>query len=131
MPRRDLVLDTCAVLWLASGGGRLSERAMRSIDVADKVFVSAISAWEIGLKQERGALSLPMPAESWFPSVLERHHLLLAPLTLDILMAANRLPWHHRDPADRFILATAIAHRAAVVTADRMFASYDEVEILG
>ena len=50
MPRRELVLDTCALLWLASDRGWLSAEALRAIDRAELVWVSPISAWEIGLK---------------------------------------------------------------------------------
>jgi PIN domain nuclease of toxin-antitoxin system len=46
-------------------------------------------------------------------------------LSVEILIAANALPWHHRDPADRFIIATARELKAAVVTADRRFPLYD------
>ena len=54
----------------------------------------------------------------------------LAALSVEVLVAANTLPWHHRDPADRFIIATALALGAAVVTADRKFQQY-EVGVLG
>ena len=46
-------------------------------------------------------------------------------LTVEILVAANCLPWHHRDPADRFIIATARCHGTAVITADSRFHDYD------
>ncbi len=120
-----LVLDTCALLWLASGDKRLSPKTLTLIEGASLVFVSAISAWEISLKAERGQLSLPLPADEWFREVLNHHNLILAPLEVDILIGANRLPWHHRDPVDRFIIATAHTQKAAVVTSDRKFNNYD------
>lgn len=53
------------------------------------------------------------------------HGLTVAPLTVDVLAAANALPWHHRNPADRFIIATAREMGAAAVTADKRFAACD------
>ena len=54
------------------------------------------------MKSARGSLELPSAPETWFAGVMKHHNLVLADLTVSILMAANRLPWHHRDPADRF-----------------------------
>ena len=125
MAERSLLLDTCALIWLATGAPGLSARSRTAIDAADMVWVSAISAWEISLKAERETLTLPMPAEEWFNRALDHHHLTLATLSVEILVAANALPWHHRDPADRFIIATARALGAGVVTADRRFPLYD------
>jgi PIN domain nuclease of toxin-antitoxin system len=121
---RQLVLDTCALVWLAAGDDQLSGRARAAIDRADVVSVSAISAWEISLKAARGGLALPMPAGAWFQAVVAGHGLSLAALSVDVLVAANSLPWHHRDPADRLIIATALELDASVVTADRRFAPY-------
>ncbi len=122
---RKLLLDTCALLWLASGSGRLSKDAIDAINKAEVVYVSAISAWEISLKSERGQIKLPLPALQWFNAILEQHSLVLAALDIDILIAANQLPWHHRDPADRFIIATAYQKSAVVVTGDNKFSLYD------
>jgi PIN domain nuclease of toxin-antitoxin system len=124
MFEKALVLDTCALLWLARGDKRISREGLSAIQHCSIVFVSAISAWEIGLKAERKLIDLPMEPLTWFTSVLSHHHLALAPLDIDILIAANRLPWHHRDPADRFIIATAIKENAAVVTSDVRFEEY-------
>lgn len=119
-----LLLDTCGLLWLAAGHRRLSAPARKRIDSATLVGVSAITAWEVGLKAARGELKLPMEAEEWFEGVIEHHRLQVFEITPRIAFEANRLPWHHRDPADRFILATARLHHMAVVTADDNFAVY-------
>lgn len=124
MSERNLLLDTCALIWLATDAPELSQRSKAAIDEADMVWVSAISAWEISLKTARGTLELPLPTSEWFDRVLEHHHLSLAALSVDVLVGANDLPWHHRDPADRFIIATARALSAVVVTADRRFQTY-------
>ena len=89
--------------------------------------MSAISAWEIGLKAAHEILILPLPPEEWFNRTMVHHHLSLAALSVDVLVAANALPWHHRDLADRFIIATARSLGASVVTADQKY----DVRVLG
>lgn len=120
-----LVLDTCALLWLASGNKRIPPAVLDSVEKASLVFVSVISAWEVSLKAVRQQLQLPMEPASWFRRVMSHHNLVLSPLDIEILTAANTLPWHHKDPADRFIIATAVRENAAVVTGDSKFEPYD------
>ena len=124
-PARQLILDTCAFLWLANGSDRLSPSARTEIDTAQIVHVSAISAWEISFKANRDEIELPMRPLHWFNAVLAAHSLELAALSVEVLTYANELPWHHRDPADRFIIATAVLHGLDVVTSDRRFAPYE------
>ncbi len=122
---KKIILDTCALLWLVSGDNKISNSTRDSIEHASIVYVSAISAWEISLKVERGALELPLDTFEWFNSALKCHNLTLAPLNILILTKANKLPWHHKDPADRFIITTAIIEKATIVTADNLFKKYD------
>lgn len=124
MREQRLLLDTCALLWLASGDVRLSPVARNAIDRASLVLVCAISAWEIALKASRGQLLLPLPAIEWFNGTLKQHHLVLTSLDVPVLVGANDLPWHHRDPADRFIIATALRENAVIVTSDPKFMRY-------
>ncbi len=119
-----LFLDTCALLYLAAGSDRLSRHAISLLDSAGVVFVSPISAWEISLKVVRNQLILPIEPEVWFSDVVKHHRLEIYPLTPGILMATNRLPWHHRDPADRFIIASALEARATLITTDVVMRAY-------
>lgn len=119
-----LLLDTCGLLWLASGHKNLSQNAKDRINQANLVAVSAITAWEVGLKAAKGELELPKEPETWFEQVIAHHDLRVYEISPRIAFQANRLPWHHRDPADRFIIATAILHRMPIVTADSSFAQY-------
>lgn len=128
--RRNLMLDTCALVWLVACDKRLSETARQEIEAAQIVFVSPISAWEVSLKTAKGALDLPLPPLEWFNRALAAHNLTLTDLSVEILMHANELPWHHRDPADRFIITTAKLAGLAIVTDDRRFHEYG-VEIIG
>jgi PIN domain nuclease of toxin-antitoxin system len=105
-----MILDTCALLWLASGGGRLSRRTLKEIQESPAVYVSAISGFEIALKLASGKLKLPVPIQKWFKDVIEQHDLTLLPLDLELCITAAHLPSIHKDPADRFIIAAAKLH---------------------
>ena len=119
-----LLLDTCALLWLAADGGKLSAEARHRIRDASEAFYSPISAWEIAQKVAHGDLVLPSSPLEWFQALVARYRLAPIPLSLDVLVEATKLPWHHKDPADRFIIASALLHNLPVVTADRRFAAY-------
>jgi PIN domain nuclease of toxin-antitoxin system len=126
---QSVILDTCALLWLAQGRGALSEAALQSIDDAAVVYVSAISGLEIGIKVRKGKLGLPAQPCDWFATVLEYHDIEILPLDLDICIRCSELPAIHADPCDRMIIAAAQSHHFPVVTADAIFLRYDIVVI--
>ena len=121
---RVIILDTCALLWLAAGSNRLTVDARKRIDAEKIVAVSAISAFEIALKYRDGKLELPLPPRDWWSRVMDHHRLDVLPLEPETLFTAESLPRLHKDPADRFIIATAFIHKAAVATTDERFADY-------
>ena len=124
-----MILDTCALLWLAQGGRKLSKAAARRIDGAPVVYVSAITGFEVGVKYRKGELELPAVPSDWFKAILEHHGLEVFPLDLRICIRATELPAVHRDPCDRLIIATAQIHGLPVVTADPIFREYD-IEVI-
>jgi PIN domain nuclease of toxin-antitoxin system len=120
-----MLLDTCALVWLASGdAAALSDATRMSIAKADHVHVSGISAFEIGLLYAGGKLDLPCDPARWYESVLAAHDILEVPVDGRIAIAATKLQPIHRDPCDRFIIATAMLNNWPVVTADSRFADY-------
>jgi len=119
-----MLLDTCALLWLAEGGRHLSKDAKERIEAAPVVYVSAISAFEIGVKCRSGKLRLPVPPAEWFEAIVDHHGLAVQPLDWDICIAATDLPPVHKDPCDRFIIATAKRRSLPVVTGDSIFGAY-------
>jgi PIN domain nuclease of toxin-antitoxin system len=124
-----VILDTCALLWLAQGEGELSEVAWQRIDVAPVVYISAISGFEIGIKVQKGKLALPARPADWFTAVLAHHNLEVLPLDLEICIRSTELPAIHADPCDRMIIAAAQVHHLPVVTTDPIFAQYG-IEII-
>jgi PIN domain nuclease of toxin-antitoxin system len=119
-----MILDTCALLWLAIGDKKLSRSALKDINEASAIYVSAISGFEIAIKVARGKLKLPNPPQEWFEKIVEHHGLAILPLELNVCIAAAQLPPLHDDPCDRFIIATAKLHDLTVVTADEHFEKY-------
>jgi len=119
-----IMLDTCGLIWLVNGGGRISQDTLKSIEKADIVYVSAATALEVGCKAAVKKLELPMDAEQWYEKVLSVHDLIEIPITGKIALFSASLPPVHKDPADRIIIATAILNRLPVVTHDSRFHQY-------
>jgi PIN domain nuclease of toxin-antitoxin system len=124
-----IMLDTCGLIWLVNGGGRITEDTLKSIEKADIVYVSAATALEIGCKAAIKKLELPMDVEKWYNKVLSIHDLVEIPVTGKIALFSASLPLIHRDPADRIIIATSILNRLPVVTHDNRFHQYS-VDVL-
>ena len=122
-----VLLDTCAVLWLANGDKLRAgaERAIRSAQSVNAAFVSPITAWEIGTKVAEGRLGLDLGPVEWFESFIGLPGVQLAHLTPRLLIASTMLPGHPpADPADRIIIATAREVSAPIVTRDRQILPY-------
>ena len=124
-----MLLDTCALLWLAQGGGQLSPDVLKRLAEAPFVYVSTISGFEVGIKHKKGKLDLPVPPSDWFNVIVKHHDLQVLPLDLEICIRSTQLPPVHNDPCDRMIIATAQIHQLVIVTADTVFKAY-EIETL-
>lgn len=120
----NILLDTCALLWLANGDEKLSESKKSIIIEADKVFVSAVTGFEISLKHAKHKLDLPLPPTLWLEQIIDFYQLSVLPLDLEICTQSALLEFHHNDPCDRFIIATAIKHQLPVMTGDGIFTDY-------
>ena len=96
------------MLWFLTNDSCLSARARAAIeDPANASQVSAISLWEVAIKLALGKLKLPVPYADIFPRQLELNGFVLLPITPDHCVALLGLPFHHRDPFDRMLLAQA------------------------
>lgn len=124
-----MLLDTCALLWLSTGGSELSRQTRQLIQDAESVYVSAISSFEIAHKYARGGIELPCDPERWFSEVLRHHDIIEIRLDSTIAIASTKLSPFHKDPCDRFIIATALLNNLPVVTGDPAFTQYG-IEVL-
>ncbi len=123
-----LLLDTHAAIWITEDQP-LASAAVEALEAAYRagstVFVSAITAWEVGLLVSRNRLSLIAQPERWFQRLLSIPGTRLADLSPDILIASSFLPGEPpRDPADRILLATARDLGATLITRDRQLLKY-------
>ncbi len=119
----DILLDTHIALWLDSGSPRLLQSTRALIDdrwrAGGRVFLSAVSAWEIALLVDGGRIEIDVPVEAWVSRFVGRSGVEPAPLTCQAAARAYKLRHlEHRDPADRLLIATAIELGCSLVTYD-------------
>lgn len=114
------LLDTHVVLWWLSGGARLSPGAAAAIEAADRILVSPISCWEIGMLARAGRIRLDRPIASWIARLFDDRRSAVAPLSPEAAGWAGALDDARfpGDPADRMIYATAREHRVPLITKD-------------
>lgn len=116
-----ILLDTHALIWMDADDAALGRRSRSLIDSAlldGALAVSAISFWECSMLHQRRRVRLPKSCRAWRGDLLAAG-LLEMPLDGEIADMAARLADLHGDPADRFIVSTAIRSRATLLTADR------------
>lgn len=128
----SLLLDTHIWLWLACGmQGKIGTSTLRAIEQAGQrrgLFISIISVWEIALLESKRRIVLPMPTQKWVARALDNPGIKLIALDEpEIVLDSCQLPEQfHADPADRFLVATARARNAVLVTADQRILDYSK-----
>ena len=113
-----VVLDTSALLFWTLDRPRLSVAAASTIADADRVLVSSISIWEIGIKVSKGRLSIPVPVREYAERLQLVDRVEILPVDTETWLTNLDLQWEHRDPADRSIVATALLRSCPLVTSD-------------
>ena len=121
---RKLLVDTCAIIWLATGDRKLSQFARDAMRDAELLCFSSISIWEIARLVKAGDLEIPVTSARLADMLVERYDMKELPINNSIALRSSALPEIHKDPADRFIIATALLNEFAVVTGDHRFAEY-------
>ena len=117
-----LLLDTHALIWWLADDSTLFGGAKKAISNPDNlVFVSAASAWEIAIKKSLGKLDAPDDLEIQ----IEKHNFQSLPITITHGVAVGKLPWYHKDPFDRMIIAQAICSSMTIITRDKKFSLYE------
>lgn len=120
----NLLLDTHAFLWFVAGDNRLSARARRAMEHADaELFLSAASIWEMAIKASLGRLALPAPLDQYIAAKLQNGFRVL-PVEWSHAAAVEKMPFHHRDPFDRLLIAQAISEGMPLVSVDPAFHAY-------
>jgi PIN domain nuclease of toxin-antitoxin system len=117
-----VLIDTNAMLWLLAGDGRLSSGARAALgDARHSLVVSAVSLWEVAIKRSGGKLRVPPDLSRRLAALRQVELLPISPLHAE---AVSELPWHHRDPFDRLLVAQALAEKLSIVSSDPALAQY-------
>jgi PIN domain nuclease of toxin-antitoxin system len=120
-----MVLDTHIwVRWVDPEVNPLPSRILSHISGADQLAISAMTCWEVAWLERRGRLQLQPTLNDWLALALADSCVRCLPVDRAVAVRAAQLPEHHRDPADRVILATAIEQQAALVSLDAAFGAY-------
>lgn len=115
-----LLLDTHIWVWSLLEPARLTRRVARALeDEENELWLSPISVWELLILVEKGRLTLDLPVEQWIERAMKAGALKEAPITQEVALETRKVALPHRDPADRFIAATARVLDLTLVTADR------------
>ena len=126
-----ILLDTCTLLWLVADPSKLSDPAKEVLSKEDEpLFISAITAFEIGLKHRKGRLSLPMEADVWYERALAFHGLGEIQVSGKIAARSTMLPELHADPCDRIIVATAQLQNLTILTPDDLIKAYPDTKVV-
>ncbi len=125
----NLLLDTHIWLWSLADPSRLSARVRRELkDSKNELWLSPVSTWEALLLNAKGRIRLHGDLTLWLTRATA--HTREAPLTHEIVLAAQQLPLPLRDPADRFLAATAHTLGLVLVTADERLLGLGEIRAL-
>jgi PIN domain nuclease of toxin-antitoxin system len=118
-----LLLDTHAFIWFSEDSPKLPVSVKQAIEDADHVYLSIASLWEIAIKTSLGKLPLLVPYAD-IERQLPHMGIELMPISFADTTHLLTLPFHHRDPFDRLLIAQAIARQMVLVSADGEFGPY-------
>jgi PIN domain nuclease of toxin-antitoxin system len=120
-----VLLDTHAFLWLITDEDRLSENARETfLNTENSLFFSAASLWEICIKKGLGKISLK---GGWFQTIqkeMEINTIQWLPIEMTHCAEVTELPYHHRDPFDRMLIAQAIVEKMKLLSRDSRLSGY-------
>lgn len=124
-----LILDTHIFIYYMNGS-KMPTRIKVAIENAKEVLLSTITSWEIFMLAKHGHITLSLPPIQWYDSAIAESGFKEIPISSKISNIAVNLKWDHKDPADRWIVATAISEGATLVTLDRKILAFKKVKAL-
>jgi PIN domain nuclease of toxin-antitoxin system len=120
-----ILLDTCAFLWLVTDDSKLSGLAKDIfLDSNNELFLSAVTGFEITVKYSLGKLHLTEPPKEFISNRMKANALTELPISLNHTLALQDLPWHHKDPFDRLLVAQAMVAQIPLLSSDEQLSAY-------
>ena len=120
-----LLLDTHTFIWWSGAPNKLSPKALALCqDASNRVLLSVTSVWEMQIKHQLGKLRLYLPLGDLISEQREINRIEVLPITLPHVLVLESLPFHHKDPFDRLLIAQANSEGAVLVTKDPAFEEY-------
>ena len=120
-----VLLDTHSLLWLVTDDPRLSDTARATfLDPANELLCSAVIGFEIAVKHSLGKLELAEPPRSFIEKRIRNNALTPFPITMAHAVRVAELPYHHRDPFDRLLIAQALEEDVPLLSADEILSAY-------
>lgn len=120
-----LLLDTHALLWFLNGDSQLSSVACELIEDQDNErFLSVVSLWEMAIKMSIGKLTQRSSFDDLINGPIKDNAIDLLPIRSAHLDTLTTLPFHHRDPFDRLIIAQSMVEQMPIVSRDLAFDTY-------
>jgi PIN domain nuclease of toxin-antitoxin system len=125
------LLDTCTLFWLVTEPKKISGKARGFIqENQNNLFVSAISAFEFGVKQQKRKIKFSLSLDEWFRRALKDIGIGQIPINFQIATKSTQLPTHHSDPCDRIIIASAWEYEMKILTPDPLIKKYRQIECI-
>jgi PIN domain nuclease of toxin-antitoxin system len=120
-----LLLDTHIFIWWADQPEKLSNAVLSALeDEANELLLSVASVWEMQIKIQLGKLKVRLPLKELVKNQQETNDLTVSPVTLTHVLAVGDLPFHHKDPFERLLIAQSTQEDLTLVTADSQFSAY-------
>lgn len=119
-----LLIDTHTFLWFINDSSQLSADAKNLLESDVDLLLSVVSLWEIAIKVSIGKLTLPDTYDKFIPQQLKLNDIKILPIDMTHLIVVTTLPFHHRDPFDRLLIAQAMVEKVAIVSIDKIFDRY-------
>ena len=126
-----ILLDTCALIWLANEPELLSEAQKEALSISENITISAVSSAELACLEQRGRIQLDRHWKLWFDHFTTSNNIRILDVNYGIFTEAYSLPApFHRDPCDRIIVGTARNLSLAIITGDRKINDYPFVDTI-
>ncbi|QIR40059.1 type II toxin-antitoxin system VapC family toxin [Tolypothrix sp. PCC 7910] len=120
-----VLLDTHSFLWFIAGSQKLSTTARNVIeDTNNQRCLSLASLWEIAIKQSIGKLTINIPFDRLISEQVIQNSIEILNINIHHITVVSTLPFYHRDPFDRILIAQAIVEKTPVISADSAFDAY-------